>query len=348
MFQRITSFLLSLITLFSGLSGSGHAMMQERVFDITLDAATQEICDRIKAESNLDIEKLVTNLPDLNNPIIFLNTVFHVDTAAFRNRMYEIRDEYSEQQNYAMSLLFYFVGAYFSGFEKCDITLEPCGEDKPGIYEFALNIVYASGEEKLMTGAFYNAATGEFFGDDQRGIATVGFNFNINDMLIYAPINCWMRNFGFCLEYDLFCYATPFFRYQTRRFKFDYAGREWMIQVWKGKYVIANGAEVGVYNRDKNKIGSYYDCAENEDLLKLSLDLYHGDELLFSLAEENHWWANGFKLMRNACSADELTMKFTVEMKDAGMLEAFCDALDRNLYHDVTYSVDGLKVTLTW
>lgn len=348
MLQRIISFLLSLATLFSSMFGSGHAMMQDRTFDITLDTMTQEICDRIKNECELDIEKLVTNLPDLNTPVKIVNTVFHVDTVSFRNKMYEIRDYYSEQHNDAMALLFYLVGAYFSGFESCDITLEPYNNGNPDLYEFALNITYVEGTEKLMTGAYYNSRTGDFFGADDRGMATIGFNFNIEDMLIYAPINCWMRNFGFCFEYDLFCYTTPFFRYRTRRFKFDYAGKEWMIQVWKGKYVIANGAEVGIYNREKNKIGSYYDCAGDEDLLKFSLDLYHGEELIFSRTEENHWWANGFKLVRNACSADELTVKCTIEMKDAEMLQAFCKALDKNLYHDVSYSVDGLKVQIKW
>ncbi|HBL41038.1 MAG TPA: hypothetical protein DDY98_05500 [Ruminococcaceae bacterium] len=348
MFQRITSLLLSLATLFSGLFGSGRAMMQNRAFDIALDTSTKEICDRIKAESDLDIEKMVTNLPDVNTPIKIVNTVFHIDTVAFRSKMYEIRDSYSQQHNDAMALLFYLIGAYFSGFERCDITLEPCGESQPNLYEFALNIYYVDGSEKLMTGAYYNAVTGEFFGNNQQGMANLGFDFNLNDMMVYAPINCWMRNFGFCLEYDLFCYTTPFFYYRTRRFKFDYAGKEWMIQIWKGKYLLANGAEVGVYNRDESKVGTYYDCASNDDLLKLSLDLYHGDELIFSRAEESHWWANGFKLMRNAYSADELTMKFTVEMKDAEMLQAFCKALDKNIYHDVTYSADGLKVMLTW
>lgn len=52
--------------------------------------------------------------------------------------------------------------------------------------------------------------------------------------------------------------------------------------------------------------------------------------------------------MRHPCEAKDLTLTFTVEMKDEEMLRAFCDALERNLWHDVTYSTDGLKVSVTW
>lgn len=321
--------------------------MEKRVFDVTIDAATKEICDRINDHCGLDIEKIVTNLPDLNKPVHIVNRVFHIDTVAFRERMYGLRDEYYAQNDRPMGLLCYFLGAYLSGFESCDITLEPT-DRFPGEYEFILNITYTQGTEKLYTGTFYDPATGEFHGRTDKGMSDIGFDFDLEEMLVYATVNCWMRDFGFCFGYDLFCYLTPFFRYRTRRFKFDYRGKEWMIQIWKGRYIIADGAEVGLYNRSPEKFGTYYDCASDDELLDMSFSLYHGDELLFSRDGQKHWWANGFKLMPKPCPADELTLAFTIEMKDEEMLEAFRGALERSPYRDFTYSADGLKVSVTW
>ena len=96
------------------------------------------------------------------------------------------------------------------------------------------------------------------------------------------------------------------------------------------------------------KNATSYNCAGDDELLNISFSLYHGDELLFSCAEQKHWWANGFKLIRHPCEAKDLTLTFTAEMKDENMLQAFCGALERNLWHDVTYSTDGLKVSVTW
>ena len=348
MIQNVIAILLSVVTAFGGLFGSGRAMMKPFVFDVTLDAATEEICTEIKDYCGLDLEKLVTNLPDLNEPVRLVNRVFSLDTAAFRKKMNGMRDEAYAQGNRSQGLLYYFLGAYLSGFEKCDITLEP-SSSFPGEYEFVLNVLYTDGEtEQIWSGAFYDPQTGEVHGRSDQGLATMGFNFNLPQMLVYATVNCWMRDFGFCFGYDLFCYATPFFKYQTRRFKFDYQGKEWMIQVWKGRYILANGAEIGLYNRDKGQVGTYYDCAGDDELLNMSFSLYHGDELLFSRAEQKHWWANGFKLMRRPYEANDLTLAFTIEMKDEEMLQAFCSALERNLWHDVTYSTDGLTVSVVW
>jgi hypothetical protein len=121
-----------------------------------------------------------------------------------------------------------------------------------------------------------------------------------------------------------------------------------MIQAWKGMYVAANGAEIGVYNRTPGVIGTYYNCAGDEDMLNMGFDLYHDDELLFSRPESRHWWVNGFQLSKELYFADELTLKFTVEMKDEDMLAAFTRAVDREIHRDVKYSVDGLKVCLVW
>lgn len=314
-------------------------------FEVTIDESTKELCDIIKENSYLDIEKMVHNLPDISAPVRLINTVLPFDNSAFVNAMYSLRDKCYSQGRTALGKVFYLIGAYFKGFEKCDITLQ---EQEDGIYEFILDVTYSDGEvTSIHSGAYYDPGTGLFYGKDDKGMFEIGYNFEIGDMVIYATVNSWMRDFGFCLEYDILSYITPFYFYHTRRFKFFYGGKEWMIQAWKGIYVVANGAEIGVYNREPS-VGTFYNCVSEEDMLKMSFDLYHDDELLLSREENLHWWINGFKLSKNLYPAGQQTLKFTVEMKDEEMLKAFCKSVDFNVYRDVSYTVDGLKVSLVW
>ncbi|MBR3438961.1 MAG: DUF4474 domain-containing protein [Clostridia bacterium] len=344
--KRIIAVILSAVMIPTGLSYSGKSVFGPAIFDVTLDEQTHELCELVKESSYLDIEKIVTEMPNPAIPAKIIGSVFLLNTEGFRNLMYSLRDScYASGQN-TLGKVFYLIGAYFRGFESCYIHLE---KQEGGYYEFLLDVTYSDGyKDTLHSGAYYNPETGLFYGRDDKGMFEIGFNFDIKEMIVYATVNSWMRDFGFCLGYDIFTYITPLYFYHTRRFKFDYAGKEWMIQVWKGMYVIANGAEVGIYNRKPHTAVTYYDSVGEKDMMKMSFSLYHDDSLLFSRPEENHWWINGFKLSKTLYSADELTLKFTIEMKDREMLEAFCKSVDGNIWGDVSYTVDGLKVSLVW
>ncbi len=344
--KRLLSLILCAALLLSGVSLTAGAVSPAKTFPVTLDAQVKEICDEIKADSLLDIESMVTNLPDVSAPARVINKVMILDNGRFSEAMFALRDKCYAADQVTLGKVFYFIGAYFKTFTGCNIVIE---EQPDGRNEFIIYLTYEDGSvDALHSSAFYDPETGLFYGKDDKGMFDIGFNFEMSDMVVYATINCWMRNFGFCLAYDIFSYTTPFYYYNTRRFKFYYAGKEWMIQIWKGRYMVANGAEVGVYNRFPGLIGSYYNCVSDEDMLNMSFDLYHDDELLFSRPECKHWWINGFQLSKTLYDAGELTLKFTVEMKDEAMLKAFTKAVKRELHRDVTYQVDGLKVYLVW
>ena len=168
-------------------------------------------------------------------------------------------------------------------------------------------------------------------------------------MLVYATINGWMRSYGFTIIYDILVAMTPLlWNYDTRRFKFDYDGLEWMIQIWKGSYLITNGGEVGLYNRAPGSKGTYYDCATDDQLLEMTLQIYHGEDLLVDLGPQMHWWINGFHMSDRMYVPESLTMHFSLVMPDEDMLNAFCKAMDEHYKKDVSYTVDGLTVSVVW
>lgn len=346
-YQKIIAFVMSIIMIPSGsLFLLGKKFDTVKKFDVYLDDGTHKICEEIKNNSYVDLEGIVKEFPDVSGSVESFNKAFNIDATAFRDKMFVLRDEARKKGDMTKGVLYHFIGAYVSTFKSCVFLLESKDETHS---EIILDVEYGDGvHERLHSGVIYDSESGEIFSDDNKGLLGIGFNFNLNDMVIYAVVNCWMREFGFFFGYDLFCYLTPIFFYRTRRFKFEYAGKEWMIQAWKGLYAVSMGGEVGLYNRDKGKFGTYYESAKDDEMINMTLEIYHGDELILKRDEQPHWWTNGFKLSKKLYTANDLTLKSTLEMKDEEMLKAFCESIDNNIHHDVSYTVDGLKVSIVW
>lgn len=328
---------------------TGRAFIPQEHFNVTVDAFIQTLSDHILENSGFDVAALATNLPDINNVAELTVKVLKIDTEEFRKQMYKKSDELYNNGDAIMSYLYHFLGAYFSIIELCEIYSVQ-SEDNPEIYEIIMKLHFKDGEvEEFHPGLYINTVTGECTNIDNSGIVGSGFNFSITEMMTYATVDAWMRGFGFCLFYDIAASSMPYiWNYNTRRFKFEYDGLEWMIQIWKGNYLVANGGEVGLYSREAEKSGTYYDCASDEQMLKMSMQIYAGDELLVNQEPQLHWWVNGFHINGTKYPPAGLTLKSSIEMRDEEMLEAFCKSIDRNIMNDVTYTVDGLTVTLVW
>ncbi len=326
---------------------TGRGFEEDKHFNFVMDDMLLEICEGVADESGFDVALVGSNLPYVNGPADFVNATFNIDTAAFREKIYELRYEQDAQGNWVMAGLYYFLGMYFSVIEECKAYCVPVEEEN--CYEVHLQITLGDGTvEDFGTGMMINTETSTLYGRDGNGFLGLGFNFDYEELLVYTMINVWMRDFGFTVLYDLFSYTSPFFFYNTRRIKFDYDGLEWMIQVWKGNYLVSNGAEVGIYTREPGSFGTYYNCANDEQMMNMSMELYHGDDLLLSRPKQLHWWLTGFKVTDTLYPAKSQTLKFSIEMKDEEMLNAFCSAIENHYRNDMEYTVDGLTVNVTW
>lgn len=328
---------------------TGQWFLPQSDFNVTVDEFLTEACGYIYENSGLDIVAILTSLPETNQYAELAVKTFEIDPVEFRNQMYDKRDEYWEAGDSFLSNVYYFIGAYMSIIDKCEVYSEPTEED-PAVYQVMLRLTFRDGaQEILKPGIFINTVTGECTNSNDSGLVGTGFNFSLSEMMVYATINCWMREFGFSLFYDVAAGSMPLlWNYITRRFKFDYNGLEWMIQIWKGNYLITNGGEVGVYNRTSDKFGTFYECATDEQLMEMTLQIYHGEELLVNQEPQMHWWINGFNMGDTMYLPASLTMKFSIVMPDEEMLNAFCESIDNHYRHDVTYTVEGLKVSVVW
>ena len=157
---------------------------------------------------------------------------------------------------------------------------------------------------------------------------------------------CWQKNFGFNEVYDKFAPITMMY-YDTVRTTFEYGGKEWLIQIWKGQYGMAFvGGEVGVYTRKPGSGGTHFVCADKEDWLNMEMafmwDEYETGEYraVFNRDYEKYWWATGFVVGFPNGSLRQTLKEFRlvthITFKDAEMATAFCEAFEKNGFKRVS------------
>ena len=201
--------------------------------------------------------------------------------------------------------------------------------------------------KNLGAGIAYDPSTGLLYGVDGHGLLYIGFDYDSNQRIFYNPKYPWQRNFGFCEIYDVCAPVTMMF-YDTQRFKFDYDGKNWMIQVWKGQYGITSGAEIGIYTKAPDRSIEFYDCASDEDCLAMSYDLMKNGEIFFTRESDSHWWLTGFAPL-TVTAAEDFEMRAKITTKDETMAAAFAGALEENGYVlGQNYWVDGAVVSFNW
>ncbi|MBQ8210634.1 MAG: DUF4474 domain-containing protein [Clostridia bacterium] len=178
-------------------------------------------------------------------------------------------------------------------------------------------------------------------------VLAAGFRYDKEQGIFYSESESFQRNLGYTSLYDA---GAAFFGmyYDTIRLKFNYDKYDWMIQVWKGRYGITTGAEVGIYYKKEGTDVDFYACADDDAKITMSFALYKGDELYMTRGPEPHWWLTGFKLF-DMISPEELTLHATFFMDNVEMANALEEAiLDLNFVEGVNYQRLGLTMTIVW
>ncbi len=322
---------------------SGKGLSESNVEINFCEGVAADLCAYILENSGFDIPTLCKQIPLDTSTLEMFYSVTGTDTAKVREEIHKLRKQADAEGDTTKSYVLYFLENYLSVIKKVDIYTVPFGED--GVTRAMLDITRMDGTVETVYTDIFFSPEGLVYGRYNKGLLGLGFECSVYDLLIYATTDCWMKDFGFCFFYDFFCYTTPFFNYLTRRFKFDYDGKEWMIQIWKGNYVIANGCEVGIYNREPGSFGTYYDCYDGT--MKMSAKLSYCDNTIYEI-EQEHWWLNGFKLGDTLYKPSLLKMEFSVELIDEEMANAFANAINNHYMHDVSCTVDGNRVSAIW
>lgn len=183
-------------------------------------------------------------------------------------------------------------------------------------------------------------------------IKPLGFAYDPYQDIFFSLLNPWQRKFGYCRLYDEACAALSMI-IDCEPITFEYEGRKWLIEFWKGQYGMNTGAEVGIYYTKLPKInipglfsGNFYFCPKDDECINMSFVLRKNGNILFTRSGY-HWWLTGFKLGEFS-KPSELSMEIVLELYDRKMALEFVEALKREGYTDNEYKINGNKVMVIY
>lgn len=181
----------------------------------------------------------------------------------------------------------------------------------------------------------------------EQMLSDAGYAYEPSQGIFYTKMNAWQRKYGYCRLYDEAAAPTGMI-IDSDPVHFEYAGKRWLVQFWKGQYYLNTGCEVGVYYTEGPDLsvpnlfnGTFYHCVSNADRLEMAYVLYKNGRELFRGAAR-HWWLTGFK-PGEFSEPWELSMRIRITFKDAAMCRSFIRAMKKIGYHEHEISSDGVS-----
>ncbi len=201
---------------------------------------------------------------------------------------------------------------------------------------------------------------------DNAGLGLVGFAYDAKYSVFYATGAGWQRTVGYTELYDRLA-VIAFMPLDTIRIKFNYAGLQWMVQLWKGYYgLVLAGCETGFYNRpgDTPENQTTYNVVSEEYHQEMSCKFHYG---LSSFSRYSKtWWLTGFApavQYSPETTIPQMRVENTINFTDVGLMNAFIEGLEgvdhifqnydgetRPFYFEkgVNYRVTGTSVWFEW
>lgn len=175
-----------------------------------------------------------------------------------------------------------------------------------------------------------------------------GYGYDSSQDIFYSKMNAWQRKLGYCRLYDEAA-APAGIIIDSEPVRFEYGGKRWLVEFWKGQYCLNTGCEIGVYFTDEPDLeipnlfsGTFYQCADNANRLEMAYELYKNDRKLFQ-REAKHWWLTGFK-PGEFSEPWELTMMIRITFKDTNMCRSFVRAMRKIGYQEDEILTNGIIV----
>lgn len=128
-------------------------------------------------------------------------------------------------------------------------------------------------------------------------IEPLGYYYVLPQDLFTTRINAWQRDFGYCALYDK---AAPHFHmiFDSLPVYFNYQGKTWLLELWKGQYGINTGCEIGLYYANhilepREYNNTLFQSVENTDMISMSFTLYR-NHIDIARISGKHWWSTAF------------------------------------------------------
>lgn len=165
----------------------------------------------------------------------------------------------------------------------------------------------------------------------EEKLRIAGFAYDASQDIFYSIISAWQRQFGYCRLYDEAC-APLSMIIDCEPIYFDYGGKQWLIEFWKGQYGMTIGCEVGIFTAVSGELnipgvfnGTFYKATDDDDFLEISYTAYKNNKPIFE-RHDKHWWLTGF-ILGGFAHPDELKMDIKIVFKNSLMQSEFINGL---------------------
>lgn len=175
-----------------------------------------------------------------------------------------------------------------------------------------------------------------------------GYCYLPSQDLFSTRTDAWQRNMGYCSLYDKGASGFHLI-FDCLPVYFDYQGKTWLIETWKGQYGINTGGEVGIYHADrilgKDELEhTLFACVTDAHMLNMSFSLLRENTSIAQLTDV-HWWLTAF---RPGCFSEphQLTMQVRLTFPSYDMADAFVTALMQSA--DAPRDISRRRNTITF
>lgn len=156
-----------------------------------------------------------------------------------------------------------------------------------------------------------------------------GFMYIQEEDVFTGKIDAWQRKSGYEALFDK---AAAHFHMIFDAFPvyFDYEGRTWLIEFWKGQYGINTGAEVGVYHADRivpkeDREREHFEAVDDEEMPLISYCLEKKKKRMYCL-KWNHWWLASFR-MGEFSHPKDLQLMATLTFQNPQLAKSFYEGI---------------------
>ena len=160
-------------------------------------------------------------------------------------------------------------------------------------------------------------------------LGPLGFYYESRWDVISSRTDAWQKAFGYLDAYNR---AAPYLSmvFDSYPIYFDYEGRTWLVQIWKGQYGICTGCEIGLYYADgivkkSDYKKTLFHAVGESDWLDMSVTLWKDGKRITGL-DKRHWWLTVFD-PGNFSRPQELSMDVSVHFQNYEFGRKLCEAL---------------------
>ena len=156
-----------------------------------------------------------------------------------------------------------------------------------------------------------------------------GFTYQFVQDIFTTSTDAWQKESGCGEFYDQTALSANMV-FDREPVYFNYRGKTWLIEFWKGQYGISTGAEAGIYHADTIvppalRRQTIFPAAEPDEMLPVRLRLM-GPECPFFNLSQTHWRPGGF-VMGTCTQPEDLLLEAVLTFPEESMCRAFTRSL---------------------